>query len=347
MRPFLKGETTVKKLLSLLLCAGVILSLAACNPEHEKITRELEAMDTYMRLELYGADSLTVTGITANIEKLDRSLSVTNADDDENEIYRVNQTGSGGVSPSVAELTRQALALCEETDGALDVTVGPLVEEWGFYSKQFHVPTADRLAALLPLTDYRRVRVEDNKITLEQKGMKLDFGAVAKGYAADVALETLRQGGTKSALLNLGGTVVACGEKSGGKPWRVGIADPDNSADYMGYLDCRDKVVATSGSYDRNLKADDGRVYSHIIDPKTGVPVDNDILSVTVIADSGIRSDGLSTALFVMGLEKAEQYREAHPDFDYVIITKDKKTHVTKGVEQNFTIMNNSFVLAN
>ena len=312
MRPFLKGETTVKKLLSLLLCAGVILSLAACNPEHEKITRELEAMDTYMRLELYGADSLTVTGITANIEKLDRSLSVTNADDDENEIYRVNQTGSGGVSPSVAELTRQALALCEETDGALDVTVGPLVEEWGFYSKQFHVPTADRLAALLPLTDYRRVRVEDNKITLEQKGMKLDFGAVAKGYAADVALETLRQGGTKSALLNLGGT-----------------------------------VVATSGSYERNFKADDGRVYSHIIDPKTGVPVDNDILSVTVIADSGIRSDGLSTALFVMGLEKAEQYREAHPDFDYVIITKDKKAHVTKGVEQNFTIMNNSFVLAN
>ena len=335
---FLKGNTVMKKILAVLLSLGVLLSLAACNPRQKKVTREIEAMDTYMKLEMYDVDALAVSGIEANISWYDRALSVTNADGTENELYRLNQEGSSAVSPSVAELTRQTLALCEETDGALDISVCPLVEEWGFYSKDYRIPSGERLAQLLPLVDYRQVSVSGDTIRLGQKGMKLDFGAVAKGWLADESVKILEKNAAQSAILNFGGTVAAFRTKPDGSLWRVGIADPDNSATFMGTLSCRDKVIATSGSYERSFVGDDGKTYSHILNPKTGVPVESDILSVTIISDSGLRSDGLSTALFVMGREEAERYRQAHHDFDYIILTKDKKAYVTAGVADSFAV---------
>jgi len=295
-------------------------------------------MDTFMTLELYGASGNELSSIRANIEALDKRLSVTNDKGEDNEIFRVNQNGEGAVSPDVAALAEQALALCRDTDGALDITVLPVVEEWGFISKDFQIPTAERLAALLPLVDHTQVSCENNTIRLQKPGMKLDFGAVAKGYIADKATDILRSADCNSAILNLGGTVAAFGEKQNGQPWRVGIADPDNSATFMGYLSCKDKIIATSGSYERSFTGADGKVYSHIIDPKTGIPVDNGILSVTIISDSGVRSDGLSTALFVMGRERAEAYYRDRADFDCVILTADKKAYVTAGAAESFTV---------
>lgn len=328
----------MKKLLSLL-CVGATVLLAACNPQFDKKTLRLEAMDTFMQCELYGVDALTVSEIRTNLQGLDEALSVTQHDGAANEIYNLNQSGSLTVSDSTAELTRQALALCADTDGALDITVLPLVEEWGFLSKNYHIPSKERLAQLLPLVGYDKVQLDGNTVTLPQ-GTKIDFGAVAKGYAADVSFGLLKKLGATRAILNLGGTVGAFGEKEGGKPWRVGIADPDNSAAYMGWLDCRDKIIATSGSYERYFEGDDGKIYSHILHPQTGVPVDNGILSVTIVSDNGVRSDGLSTALFVMGLEKAEAYYRSHRDFDYIILTADKKVYLTPGVAAAFTQAN-------
>ena len=327
-----------KRLCAVWLCVCLLLTAGACSPQREKLTDSMEAMDTFMTLELYGASGNELSSIRANIEALDNRLSVTNDKGEDNEIFRVNQNGEGAVSPSVAALAEQALALCKDTDGALDITVLPVVEEWGFISKDFQIPTAERLAALLPLVDYTRVSCENNTIKLQKDGMKLDFGAVAKGYLADIATDILRGANCKSAILNLGGTIAAYGEKPNGQPWRVGIADPDNSATFMGYLSCRDKIIATSGSYERSFTGADGRVYSHIIDPKTGVPVDNGILSVTIISDSGVRSDGLSTALFVMGRERAEAYYRDRADFDCVILTADKKAYVTAGAAESFTV---------
>lgn len=327
-----------KRFCAALLSACLLLSAGACAPQREKMSDSLEAMDTFMTIEVYGASGNELSSVRANIEALDKRLSVTNEKGEDNEIFRVNQNGAGMVSPDVADLAEQALTLCRETDGALDITVLPVVEEWGFISKNYHIPTAERLAKLLPLVDYTQVSCKNNTLKLNKSGMKLDFGAVAKGYIADKATDILRSADCKSAILNLGGTIAAFGEKQNGQPWRVGIADPDNSATFMGYLSCKDKIIATSGSYERSFAGADGKVYSHIIDPKTGIPVDNGILSVTIISDSGVRSDGLSTALFVMGRDRAETYYRRHSGFDYVMLTADKKAYVTAGAAESFTV---------
>lgn len=326
-----------KRFLCLLLCVGTALCAAACNPRHDKVSRSFEAMDTFMSFDLYNVDALTVTGVQGNIEWLDKALDVTEAEDPGNEIYQLNRRGSLTVSPLVAELTRQALALCAETGGALDITVLPLVQEWGFLSKQYHVPDSDRVAALLRQVDYTKVRVSEDTVSLPD-GMQIDFGAVAKGYAADTAFSVLKKQKNARAILNLGGTVAAYGEKAEGRPWRVGIADPHNSAAYMGYLDCRDKIIATSGSYERSFTGADGKTYSHIIDPATGYPVDNGILSVTIVSGNGTRSDALSTALFVMGKEDALAFYRAHRDFDFIILTADQKAYMTKTIADGFAL---------
>ena len=335
----------MKRFLLFLICTGVFMSFSGCDPRSDKKSREFETMDTYMRLEIYSSTEKVADLLQESVEELDRRLSVTNSDGEDNEIFRLNQNGSSAVSSEVAELARRSLDLCAETDGALDITVAPVVNEWGFISKDYRVPSEERLSELLPLVDYTRVSCGEAEISLEQPGMKLDFGAVAKGYAADKALEILKDNGVKKAVLNLGGTVVAHGEKQEDKPWRIGIADPEDSASYMGYIGCSDKVVATSGSYERFFKGDDGKTYSHIIDPSTGCPVDNDILSVSIVSENGLRSDGLSTALFVMGREKAERYRAEHQDFDYIIITKDKKVYISEGIAADFTIADDSYTI--
>ena len=177
-----------KRLCAALLGVCLLLTAGACSPQREKMTDSIEAMDTFMTLEVYGVSGNELSSIRANIEALDKRLSVTNDKGEDNEIFRVNQNGEGAVSPDVAELAEQSLALCEDTGGALDITVLPVVEEWGFISKDFQIPTAERLTALLPLVDHTQVSCENNIIKLKRSGMKLDFGAVAKGYAADRAL---------------------------------------------------------------------------------------------------------------------------------------------------------------
>lgn len=136
---------------------------------------------------------------------------------------------------------------------------------------------------------------------------------------------------------------MAHGKKPGGSEWRIGIADPGNSADYMGTVSCADKITATSGSYERYFTGSDGKRYCHIIDPKSGMPADNGVESVTVISDSGVKSDSLSTALFVMGLDKATDYWRQHRDFELVILTSDKKALITPALAQSFQLKNEQY----
>ncbi len=325
-----------KKIVAVLLCfCAAVLMLSSCKPGNGKASRGFEAMDTYMNIDVYGADEALLDKLQASIEGLDGRLSVTSPD---SEIYALNKNGSAKISASTADLVRQTLTLCADTDGALDVTVQPVVEEWGFISGDYQIPTEERLKGLLDSVDYRLVSCGGSDISFEKKGMKAGFGAVAKGYAADEAVKLLKDNNLESAILNLGGTVAAYGEKPDGSKWKIGIADPENSASYIGYVSCSNKIVATSGSYERYFKGDDGKIYSHIIDPETGRPVDNDILSVTIISESGLLSDALSTALFVMGREEAEKYYSKNGGFDFIILTKDKKAYVTKGISDNFTV---------
>lgn len=328
----------MKRLFSLLL--AVVLLLAGCGAAQSS-DESFMAMDTFMNLRVLSPDSDEAALLRAEVERLDRLFSPTAADSD---IARLNAAGEATVDGSTAELLTSSLALCGELDGALDLTVYPIVQAWGFISKDYRIPDRATLDELLAHTGYDAVTVEGSHVTMPE-GFALDVGAVAKGYAADRCVAMLRQGKASGAILNLGGTVAAYGKKDGGADWTVGIADPENSARYIGYVSCSDKIVATSGSYERYFVGDDGVTYSHIIDPQTGCPVQNELLSVTIISDSGLRSDALSTALFVKGADGAAEYYRAHGGFEYILLTADRQVLLSDGIRNNFTLTDSGWEL--
>lgn len=319
----------IKITIALLFCGVIILS--GCAAQSTELS--FEAMDTFMRVKLFSDNGESASlKIRAETERLDALLSTA---DKSSAVRALNEDGSLQ-NGEVADLTRRTLELCGSTGGALDISVYPLVEEWGFISRDYKIPSRERIASLLEGVDYRSVKAEGELVTL-RPGMKIDFGAVAKGYLADRLSAVLDEEKTASALLNLGGTVYARGKKPDGSRWTVGIADPENSADFMGSLECEDRVVATSGSYERFFTGSDGRLYCHIIDPKTGYPVDNGVKSVTVVCESGLKSDALSTALFVMGKEKAAEYYKKNGGFEYILLT-DKTAYVSDGLIGDFNL---------
>lgn len=325
------------KLTALTVCLLWLMTLTGCGQETPQ-QRSFQAMDTLMQLTVYGEER-TASAIQNQIATLDERLSATGSGSD---IYRLNRDGSAVPDELTAKALRQSLEYCQDTGGALDISVYPLVCEWGFISGDHHIPSQDALKRLLQKTDYRKVLLRGNTVSLP-KGVQIDLGATAKGFAADEARAILQKDSCRSAILNLGGTVLAHGSKPDGSKWRVGIADPDNSADYMGYVECADKIVATSGNYERYFTGSDGKRYCHIIDPKTGFPADNGVVSVSVVSDSGVQSDSLSTALFVMGRDKAMDYWQQHRGFDMIILTDDKQAFVTQNLARCFQLKNEQY----
>ena len=196
------------------------------------------------------------------------------------------------------------------------MTVYPLVRAWGFTTGEYRVPEEAELSALLENVGYTRVALDGNTLALPV-GMELDLGAVAKGYAGDRIMDLFRSTGMIYSIVELGGNVQALGTKPDGSPWRVAVQAPEGG--YAGALEIVGKAVVTSGGYQRYFEQD-GQIYCHIMDPATGRPVENGLASVTIVADRGIQADALSTALFVMGRERAEAYWRAHQDFDFILL---------------------------
>lgn len=309
--------------------------LCGCVPADEPLpSTSFFAMNTPMSVQIDGGETL-LRGVEELAYVLEHKLSVT---DEKSEIFAINSNGGGEVSSETAGLIEFALDMCESTDGALDITIYPVLRAWGFtvddvdYDNGFVLPTDGELSELLALVDYKKVEVSDNSVTLGE-GMMLDLGAVAKGYASDRIAGYLRRGGVTSALLNLGGNVYALGKKPNGVKWTIGVKSPERGI--IGTLQAEDAAVVTSGGYERYFERDGVR-YHHIIDPSTGRPADSGLASVTVVGSSGARCDALSTALFVMGLDRASDYWREHGDFEAVFVTSDGELLVTAGLEDNF-----------
>ena len=165
----------------------------------------------------------------------------------------------------------------------------------------------------------------------------IDLGAVGKGYAGDEAAQILRERGITAALLDIGGNIQAIGTKPDGSDWRVGLKDPF-SGGVLGIIQVSDVAVVTSGNYERFFTGEDGKVYGHIIDPETGHPVENGIASVSVIASEGKLCDALSTALFVMGLENAQDYWRQRRNFEMILIMEDGDIYLTEGIRDSFSL---------
>ena len=317
-------------LCALILLTAVILSSCAST---EPRSASFQSMDTLMTVKVYGGDKDLCDRLQQRVTELDALLDAT---DENSDIYQLNQNGKADVSNDTAALLERSLQLSEKLDPAFDITIYPAVKAWGFTTGDYRILDDDELKKLAAKIDDTAVQSDKNTYTLPA-GVMLDLGAVAKGYAADQCDAILKEGHAAAAVLNLGGTVKLYGKKPDGKRFSVGVADPDNPAGYFGYLSCEGGVVATSGGYERYFERD-GKRYIHILDPATAKPVENGIQSVTICCDDGTSADALSTALFVMGLDKATAYYRAHPDFDFIILTDDHSVYLTEGVYDEFTL---------
>ena len=314
---------------------GSVSALAwGCAFPGEKIyTSTIFAMDTIMELQIAGQKDLTPEA-EAYIRNLEKDLSVT---DPESEIARLNASGQGDLSEETGNILERAIGVCERTDGALDVTIYPVLKAWGFTTGEYRVPADDEIAGLLQSVDYSRISIED-QVTLAD-GMQLDLGSVVKGYTGTAVTDMLRKEGVTHALINLGGNVQCIGGKPDGSPWKVAIKSPfqDSASGIIGVVDADDVAIITSGGYERYFE-EGGKTYWHILDPSTGKPAESGLVSVTVIGKDGLLCDGLSTALFVKGLDAAIEHYKASDDFDAIFITDDRQIYITQGVSEVFSL---------
>lgn len=315
----------------LLMAILFLFQCTGCTPRTKSATKTLFAMDTVMTLTAYGAHAEEAIAVAAEkLFELDRLLSVTHAD---SEIYRMNAAGGEAVtlSPEVYSLIKAAVTYSEEFCGYYDLTVKPLVEAWGFYDDDYSVPDAQELRALLETVDFHNVVLEEAYNVHLLHDAQLDLGGIAKGYAAELVRAIFEDHQIESAVLDLGGNVLTMGEKADGTPWRVAVRSPFHPDEQLCILSVPEKVLVTSGSYQRFFEADGVR-YHHILDPRTGTPADSDLLSVTVITEDAVYADALSTALFVMGYDRAVDYWREHGTFEAVFVRQTGEVYCTPSV---------------
>jgi len=250
----------------------------------------------------------------------------------------------GEHSKSVIE---RGLYYSEFSDGCFDITIEPIVDIWGIGKERAGIPEKDTIEALLNNVDYNYLSYDGSAGTLTKlkDDISIDLGAIAKGYAADEAARILREEGVDKALINLGGNVYALGNKTDSQPWNVGIQDPlEPQGAMIGIVQVSDQAVITSGIYERFFE-EDGVRYHHILDPKTGYPLNNELLGVSIITPSAIDGDALSTVVYTKGLDEGMELIESLENTEAIFITRDKKIYVSTGADKIFEKRNENYDL--
>lgn len=314
----------------------VIVATIAVEKENKVTTKSIFAMDTYMELTAYGRNSEEAIKAAENeIYRLDALLSTGNKTSD---VAVLNRDKKGKLSEEYVYLLKRSKEIWEQTQGAFDITVYPLMQAWGFTEKEYRVPASTEIEELISYVDTSEILFDESTQIVEiPEQMQIDFGGIAKGYTSSQIAHIMKEYGVKSAMLNLGGNVQTIGTKKDGNMWRVAIKSPYKNIPYLGVVSIEERAVITSGNYERYFE-EDGVRYHHIIDPKTGMPVQNGLVSVTIVCEDGTLADGLSTALFVMGKEAATEFWKKHNEiFDMILCDEKRKLYVTEGIKENFS----------
>lgn len=314
--------------------AGCLIGKYYTDGQSQPFTKQLFAMDTVMSFTAYGRNGeKAVEEAVREVQRLDALLSTGNAS---SEVSEINASGSGTLSEDSRILLERALEIHKETGGLFDPTIYPLMQLWGFPTREYHVPTDAELKETLSLVDASDVQYDGASVTLGE-GQKIDFGGIAKGYTSARIMELFRSYGIRSGFVSLGGNVQTIGKKPDGTAWQIGIQDPDSvQGDVLAVVEAEDQAVITSGGYERYFE-EDGNTYIHIIDPRTGYPADGDLSSVTVVSEDGTLADALSTSLYLMGYDAAVEYwRGRSGEFDMVLVTDQGEIGVTEGLRTAF-----------
>ena len=303
-----------------------------------KCEKTFYALGTINAITAYGSGSEeAVNAAYERIIEIDDRMSAFKENSD---VMKINN-GAGieaqEINSDTFEVLKCALKFSKASKGAFDITIRPITSLWGFGMKQNFIPDKDEIKKSLKLVSYQDLILDDKKTTayLKNKGQAIDLGGIAKGYAADEVRRILMQYKVKDALINLGGNIEAVGCSPSGKPWRIGIQNPLSSrGEYVGIVKASDKTVVTSGCNEQFFVIDGVR-YHHIIDPRTGYPVRNELLSVTVVCDCSIYADAVTTALFVQGFSESISLLKSI-NAEAVFIMKNKDIYVTEGLKDNF-----------
>lgn len=315
---------------------AAVLSASSCGAGPAKNAKEYLSdskflLNTTCTVSLYDRqDSAVLAGAFQRIAHYDGLFSMTAAGSD---VYKINHAGGKPVKvdPDTLAVIRESLGYSRDSGGLFDVTVGRLTSLWNIEGNNPKVPAPAAIRAAMATIRYQNIVLSGDTVMLRDKNAMIDLGGVAKGYIADKIKEYLVAKGVHSGIVNLGGNVVVIGAKNGA-PWIVGVQQPfmDRDED-IGYLYVTDKSVVTSGIYERYF-IQDGKLYAHILDPRTGYPVQNDLSSVTIISDESRQGDGLSATCFLLGVAKAEKLIESLKDTEGIFITKDGRVVTTPGI---------------
>lgn len=322
----------MKKLILLSLFTTILF--ISCTDK--KSETYFESMNTFMKVQAYGDKAEEANAAAQKyIGELEGFISVTKPESD---IYKLNHTDTFPIeiNDQTLELIKIALNMSEISDGAFNPCLYPVSSTWGFTKKQYRIPSEDEIKDKLQLTDWKKVRIDGSNVYMEN-GMQFDLGGIGKGFAGDEAAKKMRSFGIKSALLDLGGNIQLIGSKPDGKDWSVGIRNPIEGG-VVGTLNVSDVAVITSAGYERYFEGPDGHKYIHIFDGTTGCPVENEMLSTTAIAASGTYCDGLTTTLYVLGVDRSIELWHKQKDFDFILITKDKDIYISKNIAKKFTL---------
>lgn len=323
------------------------MSLITANNKQAPVIKEFYVLGTIIQLKVYG--NMAQRAIEEAIEKLndiDDKMSVFKA---ESEISNINKK-AGNYYQEVSKDTYFVLKLAMEysklSEGAFDPTIRPVVGIWGVGTDNPMIPNKEEINDKLELVNYKDIILNEEKssIKLKYENQGIDLGGIAKGFAADAVKNIFLKNEIKNAIIDLGGNIFALGNKPGGMLWNIGIQDPLSArGEYVGVISVSNKSVVTSGNYERYYIKDGEKIH-HIIDPRTGYPSCNGVISATIISDNSIDGDALSTCTYVLGLEKGINLIEAIKGCEAIFITANKEIYVTSGIKDDFTILNKEYL---
>ncbi len=325
------------RILLVIAMLSVLIFAVSCEPKETYVEATFFAMDTVISIKIAeneydeAAMLLECENIIKDIENV-----ISKTVEGSNTSLANEHIGLFiDIDPTFEDIISLSLDYSDMTGGLFDITIGGLKELWEQCAEEGREPHEGEIALKLESVGYDKLSIEDNSLKKAKNDTRIDLGAIGKGYAAQKVCDYLSETGAKGAIMSFGGNVALVGAKKSGKPYIVGIKDPKNTSEVVGYLSLEGGFVSVSGDYERYIRIGENK-YNHIIDPMSGIPAVSDIRSVSVISDDGALADALSTALFVMGKEKAMQfYNRKTVDFEAVIITDDEIL-LTDGIKDNF-----------
>ncbi|MDR3595311.1 FAD:protein FMN transferase [Clostridium sp.] len=342
----------------LITCIFIVTSCISCGSSKSKYYEKSNiVMDTAVTLSAYGPNSKEA--VEESFKRLDEIDKMASTTIDTSDVYKINSSSGKAyvkVHPEILKMVKTSVQYSKLSDGAFDITTGPIINLWGIGTDNERLPSDEEIKAKLPLIGYDKISINEDEgsIMLKDEGMAIDLGGVAKGFAADEVLKIYKKYNIENGLINLGtSSIYGLGKNKDNKNWTVGIKHPrsEDSNEYLGVVKISDESLSTSGDYERYFIKDNKR-YHHIMDTKTGYPVDNGVISDTIIingevADNGMLADILTTAVFALGPEKGIKLINSLPQVSGEITTSDYKIYTSQGFKDRITDLNKDFKFAN